>query len=168
MKKLITGIIFTLVLLSGSLKGQNNKGLFAFDSMEVKTINGLISTVYNIISGDAGDREWDRFRALFYPGARFISVKVNSKGEEVYFEGTVDEYIEVIKPILGKNTYYEHETSRSIQESNNIAQIFSIFESILFENGNPTNLKGANSFQIIYKNNRWWITSVLFNSEPRQ
>lgn len=168
MKKVVLAIVILSLFSLNKLRAQDNSHIFSFDSMEVTTINGIISTVYNLISGDAGERDWAKFKALFYPNARFISVKVNNKGEEVYFEGSVDEYIETIKPILLTNTYYEHETARSIQESDNIAQVFSVFESILFVNGEPRNLKGANSFQLIFKDNRWWITNVLFNSEPRE
>jgi len=140
---------------------------FGFDSFEVKSIDALITTVYSIISGDAGDRDWNKFKALFLPDAKFISIKRDIKGKENYFNGGIDEYIESIKPVLEKNTYYEQETGRSVQKSDNIAQVFSMFESIMFENGTPGNLKGANSFQLIYKDNRWWIANVLWNSEYR-
>ncbi len=164
MKKLIFTV---LILLAFSLNRNYAQNVFSLDSMEVKSIDNIISTVYNLISGDAGERNWEKFKALFLPDARFISIKRDLKGNETYFNGTVDEYIDQIKDVLSKNTYYEHETGRSVQESDNIAQVFSMFESILFENGKPTNRKGANSFQLIYKDNRWWIANVLWNSEPR-
>jgi len=165
MKNLQIIVLLLSVLVPGKMMAQVS--VFSPDSMEVKSINNIITSVYGIVSGDAGDRNWDKFKALFLPDASFISIKKDLKGNEVYFNGNVDEYIEQIKPILLENTYYEQETGRSIQESDNIAQVFSMFESILFVEGKPNNLKGANSFQLIFKDNRWWIANVLWNSEPR-
>src|SRR5436190_22743416 len=38
-------------------------------------IDSTVLAVYNVISGPAGRRDWDRFEALFAPGARLISTK---------------------------------------------------------------------------------------------
>src|SRR5258706_7830711 len=38
-------------------------------------IESTVLAVYNVISGPAGRRDWDRFEALFAPGARLISTK---------------------------------------------------------------------------------------------
>jgi len=36
--------------------------------------------VYDVISGPAGPRNWDRFRSLFVPGARLIPTRRDDKG----------------------------------------------------------------------------------------
>ena len=43
------------------------------DSADVKTLEGIMHAVYDVISGDSGvARNWDRFRSLFAPGARLV------------------------------------------------------------------------------------------------
>ncbi|MEA3496199.1 MAG: hypothetical protein U9R42_09215 [Bacteroidota bacterium] len=168
-KNLILAIFSLTLFFSFTVSAQKteNKSSFSYDSFEVKSINNIISTVYELISGHAGDRDWVKFKALFCSNAQFTSLKINEKGKEVFFRGGIDDYIAYLKPILKEYDYYEKETGRSIQESGNIAQVFSMFESIMLEDNTPENRKGANCFQLIYKNNRWWIINVLWNNEPR-
>src|SRR4051812_43656792 len=39
---------------------------------DLSTIDGLIRAMYDVISGPAGPRDWDRERALFYRGGRLM------------------------------------------------------------------------------------------------
>ena len=40
----------------------------AADPVDVGTIDALLESLYDVISGDAGEaRDWDRFRSLFHP-----------------------------------------------------------------------------------------------------
>src|SRR5580692_7885243 len=37
---------------------------------DVDTVDHLIASLYDVVSGPAGQRDWDRFRALFVPDGR--------------------------------------------------------------------------------------------------
>jgi hypothetical protein len=37
---------------------------------DVDTVEHIVNAVYDVISGPAGPRDWNRFRSLFYSGAR--------------------------------------------------------------------------------------------------
>src|SRR5271170_3469360 len=41
---------------------------------DVDTVDHLIASLYDVISGTAGQRDWDRFRALFFPEGRLAVV----------------------------------------------------------------------------------------------
>src|SRR5215470_14405094 len=41
---------------------------------DVKSIDAILRAAYDSISGPAGTRDWDRFRSLFLPQARFTQV----------------------------------------------------------------------------------------------
>ncbi len=47
---------------------------------DVDTSIHIIAAVYDVISGPAGPRDWDRFRSLFYSGARLIPSRRDDKG----------------------------------------------------------------------------------------
>src|SRR6185437_108242 len=47
---------------------------------DVDSIDHIIAAVYDVISGPAGPRDWDRFRTFFYPGARLIPSRRDDKG----------------------------------------------------------------------------------------
>src|SRR5262249_15850160 len=39
---------------------------------DVRSIESIVAAIYDVISGPPGDRDWDRMRSLFHPGARLI------------------------------------------------------------------------------------------------
>ena len=41
---------------------------------DVKSIDSILTALYAVISGPAGDRDWNRFRSLFAKDARLTSV----------------------------------------------------------------------------------------------
>src|ERR1700741_5646352 len=42
---------------------------------DVKSIDSILAAVYDVISGPAGDRDWNRFRSLFVPEGRLPSAQ---------------------------------------------------------------------------------------------
>ncbi len=48
---------------------------------DVATMDAIVAAVYDVISGPAGKRDWDRFRSLFIPGARLIPTGPRPTGE---------------------------------------------------------------------------------------
>ncbi len=38
-----------------------------------RTIGGMVDVLYDVISGPAGTRDWDRMRSLFTPDARMMA-----------------------------------------------------------------------------------------------
>src|SRR5450432_2193372 len=59
---------------------------------DVDTVEHIIAAVYDVISGPAGPRDWDRFRSLYYPGARMVPSRRDDKGAVTARIFTPDEY----------------------------------------------------------------------------
>jgi len=56
----------------------------AANPADVSSIEAILAAVYDVISGPAGkQRDWDRMRSLFLPGARLISTSALRRSEEV-------------------------------------------------------------------------------------
>jgi len=64
--------VLALVLLagvSGTARAQEGPPVAAAE--DVESANAIIAAVYDVISGPAGaERDWDRMRSLFLPGAQ--------------------------------------------------------------------------------------------------
>src|SRR6266852_1171747 len=60
---------------------------------DVATMDALAAAVYDVISGPAGKRDWDRFRSLFIPGARLIPTSSRPSGEVGSRVLTVEDYV---------------------------------------------------------------------------
>src|SRR5271168_5124302 len=79
---------------------------------DVATPDAVLAATYDVISGPAGKRDWDRFRSLFVPGARLIAVQKGKDGNLGARVLTPDDYITRGGPYLEKNGFFEREASR--------------------------------------------------------
>ncbi len=131
---------------------------------DVGTMDAIIKALYLVISGPAGQqRDWDRFRSLFLPGARLMPA-VTRPGEQPRVAMlSVEEYVNRTRKIFEKEGFWESETKRKTESFGSIAHAFSTYESRREKNGRPFQ-GGVNSIQLFNDGKRWWILTVLWNS----
>jgi hypothetical protein len=142
-------------------------GPTAARAADVASPEAVVTAIYRIISGPAGrDRDWDRFRALFLPDARLVFILPGSAGEQFLFNLTVDEFIELAGPGYQSGAgFWEREIGHHVDRFATIAQVFSTYESRLTGPNGPVSERGINSIQLLRYENRWWITSLVFDAE---
>ena len=134
---------------------------------DVSDPDGIIAALYGVISGPAGQpRDWDRFRSLFAPGARLIPTFRNSQTGEI---GTIsldpEGYIKRSAPRLEKEGFQEKEIARRTERFGNILHAFSTYESRHAAEDVTPFSRGINSIQLYFDGKRWWIVTVLWQSE---
>jgi len=133
---------------------------------DVATPDAIIKAMYDTISGPAGKRNWYRERSLFLDGARLIPI-----GKRIHKEGelqilSLEEWIEDAEPFLAENDFYEIEIMRQMNRFGNLLQAFSTYEARNSEDGEPI-ARGINSIQLLHKDDRWWIVTVMWDNETR-
>jgi len=133
---------------------------------DVSSIDGIISALYNVISGPAGEkRNWDRMRTLFIPEAQMISTNKRPDGSITKRVRSVEGYISAAGPLLEKDGFFEREIGRTTEQYGGIVQVFSAYDSKrLLTDANPF-ARGINSIQLWNDGKRWWITSILWQNE---
>ena len=119
--------------------------------------------IYDVISGPAGERDWNRFRSLFAPGARLTSTTKNATSTSPRLL-TVDDYIQHAGTYFNTHGFFESAIVNRVQKFGNIAQVFSSYESRNAPNEKPF-ARGINSIQLFYDGSRWWILSILWDEE---
>lgn len=134
---------------------------------DVETIDGIITALYAAISGPAGqERDWDRMRSLMVPEARLIPTRpAGADGSP----GTatvrpVEGYISAATGLM-TNGFFEVEIGRVTERFENIAHVFSTYESRRTEDG-PLIQKGINSIQLMWDGQRWWIFNIFWRGVP--
>jgi hypothetical protein len=140
----------------------------AANPADVATIDAAIAAVYDVISGPAGMRNWDRFRSLFAPGARLIANGVRPTGEVVSRVMTVDDYAQRNGPFFEKNGFFEREFARHTDAFGNIAQVFSTYESRHAKDDAKPFQRGINSIQLMNDGKRWWIVTIFWQAEDEK
>ncbi len=131
---------------------------------DVKTVDGIVQALYEVISGPAGQkRDWDRFRSLFAPGARLIPALTRPGEKPVVRVFDVEAYIRRTDAILETEDFWEREKERKVDTSGNLVHVFSMYESRRAQTGQPFQT-GVNSIQLFDDGTRWWIVTVMWNS----
>lgn len=132
---------------------------------DVATMDAIVASLYDVISGPPGARNWDRFRSLFVPGARLIPTGARPTGEVGSRVLTPDDYIQRSAPRLEKDGFFEREVSRRMEKFGNIAHIFSTYESRHKADDAKPFARGINSIQLMNDGKRWWIVTVFWQAE---
>ncbi len=127
---------------------------------DVTTIDGMIKALYDVISGPAGPRDWNRFRSLFHSDAYMAAI--NEKGQLRKFSPA--QYIQGNAPFFLKYSFMEKELGRKVNEFGSIAQVFTAYE---YKAGltPPETKRGINSIELVKENNRWYIMSISWDEE---
>lgn len=132
---------------------------------DVATMDAIVAALYDVISGPPGKRDWDRFRSLFYPGARLIPTSIRQTGETGSRVLSPDDYAARSGPLLEKNGFFEREISRRTEKFANIAHLFSTYESRHAKEDEKPFARGINSIQMMNDGKRWWILSIFWQAE---
>ena len=134
---------------------------------DVASPDAIMAATYDVISGPAAQqRDWDRFRSLFVPGARLIPVvpRKTGGGWDTRII-TPDEYAQHADAYFQKNGFAEREISRKSERYGNIMQIFSTYESRHDAKDAQPFARGINSFQLFYDGARWWVVTIYWLEE---
>jgi hypothetical protein len=130
---------------------------------DVKSLDAILRAIYDVISGPAGGRDWNRFRSLCVPEARLTSTAKNAASSAPRLL-TVDDYIQRAGKYFSTHGFYESAIVNRVQRFGNIAQVFSSYESRNVPNEKPL-ARGINSIQLFYDGSRWWVLSILWDEE---
>lgn len=132
---------------------------------DVDSPEHLLAATYDVISGPAGPRDWNRFRSLFLPEARLTAAGKRSKdGSPYLITMSVEDYIKRAGDHFAKEPFYEAPLVTKTERFGNIAQSFSSYASHHAPGDKPFE-RGINSFQFAFDGQRWWVVSILWDSE---
>ena len=136
---------------------------------DVASIDAIIAAVYDVISGPAGkQRDWDRMRSLFIPGAHLIPTGPRQTGGYGSRVLSVDDYIERSSGFFEKEGFYEREAARVTEQFGQIAHAFSTYESRHAPDDAKPFQRGINSIQLMNDGKRWWVVTIFWQGEDEK
>ena len=139
---------------------------------DVDTVDHLVTSLYDVVSGPAGQRDWDRFRALFVPDGRLAWIVPESaatkdapasKGDAVFL--TLDMFVQQNDPYFKTHGFFERSIGKRVEEFGNLVEVWSTKESRDAKNDAQPSSRGIDSFQIVHAHGRFWIASLIFEDE---
>ena len=162
------GMVVMIILFWSATKATALTDSIPVDLKDVSSPEAIVAAVYEVISGPAGQkRNWDRMRTLFVPDARMIPTGKRSTGEITRRVLTVEDYIINSGPFLEKDGFFETEIGKKTEQFGNIVHVFSTYESKRTIKDEKPFMRGINSFQLWYDGKRWWVITILWQSESK-
>ena len=142
-------------------------GIPAAKPDDVTSMDAIVAALYDVISGEAGvERDWNRFRSLFYPGARMIPSGKNAKTGKVGARiASPEAYIQANEGFLEGEGFHEMELGRHVDSYGTISQVFSAYEARRKKSDDKPFLRGINSIQLLNDGTRWWVLTVAWAPE---
>jgi hypothetical protein len=131
---------------------------------DVDSVEHIVAAVYDVISGPAGARDWDRFRSLFHTDGRLVSSRRNDKGVVLARAMTPDDYAKRAGDYFAKEGFFESSSANRVESFDHLAHVWSTYESRHAKGEKPF-ARGINSFQLIHDGTRWWILSIYWAEE---
>ena len=133
---------------------------------DVSSPDAIIAALYDVISGPAEQpRDWDRFRSLLTPTCQLIPIQRNQQGTHRHIALTAERYITNAGAYFDQNSFYEVEIARKTDRYGNLIHVFSTYESYHNKDDETPFMRGINSIQLIYEQDRWWIANIAWQPE---
>ncbi|HEX8125356.1 MAG TPA: hypothetical protein VF548_07230 [Allosphingosinicella sp.] len=132
---------------------------------EFGTIDGLVTALYESISGPPGGQDFERSRRCCHPEARLVRTRLDEAGKPAAFSFSVDSYEANAKALLANIPFFEVETERRIVRFGNVAQVFSVYEARTAPEGGALIKRGMNCAHLFDDGERWWLMHMIWDDE---
>lgn len=161
MRRTLLATLVAALAVTAPAAGQDATAPTA-DPADVASIDAIVATLYETISGPAGERDWDRFRSLFAPGALLVPAAPRPDGSAPLRALTVDGYVQSAGPFFAQNAFYEVESGRESDRFGNVASLMSAYESRNDPAADPF-ARGINAITLVTDGERWYVVSVAWD-----
>ncbi len=127
-------------------------------------MDAILHALYEVISGPAGARDWQRFRSLFVPGARLIPTRHDSTGVHLRV-WSPEEYAATVGPRFMQTPFYEHQIGQTVETFGAVTQVFSAYASRHAPTDPEPFARGINSIQLFNDGTRWYVVTIYWDAE---
>ena len=128
--------------------------------------HAVVQRLYALISGPADrSRAWDEVRSLFFPDALLRSELTLPDGTHQSGTWSVDEFCDAAAVEYAETGFWEQEISARVECFENIAQVWTTYESRILSPDSAPVGRGINAVQLLRRDGEWRITALVFQIE---
>jgi len=129
---------------------------------EFATPQSVVDELYDLVTFDAGTTpDWDRVRSLFIDEAVIVLRTTRTETSVFSVEGFVADFIAFIERAnVEERGFAETIVRTKDMVFGDIAHILVLYEAQIPGSGRDPQ-QGVDSFQLIRKDGRWWIASIV-------
>jgi len=155
-------LLAVLAVPTGNARAQDPVAQPPADPADVESIDAILTALYDVISGPAGERDWDRFRSLLVPGALLVPAAPGRDGSARLRALTAEDYITWGSPFFRDNPFYEVEIGRRLDQYGNVASAMSAYASRRDPAEEPFQ-RGINAITLVSDGTRWYVVSIAWD-----
>jgi hypothetical protein len=115
-------------------------------------VEATVLAAYNVVSGPAGRRDWDRFKELFTERAQIVVAGAAM---------TPDEFSKSVNGDLQTTGLFEHPVHTRVDRAGDVAQVWTEYESRHASTDAQPFARGVRGFQLIRAGGRWRIAGIV-------
>jgi hypothetical protein len=129
------------------------------------SIESVIAEMYSTVCFEPGQRpDWSRQPEIFAPGARMV--RVNDDGVFEFDVETFQANFEAMIDSGSMPSFWEGEIWSESRVFDDVAHVLSAYETRRTRDGEPVN-RGVNSIQLFRRDDRWWISAMIWRREGK-
>lgn len=165
-------VVFLLIVTAAASSAQAPGRREPAAPADAASVDAIVSTLYASVSHAADARpDFDRLRRVFLYVGMLIPPK--APGVADFRVMDVDQFSERYEKSVASRKekgeapagFFEREVSRRTDCFGNICQVFSTYESRHALSDATPFQRGINSIQLLRDGSRWWIASVVWDTE---
>ena len=139
---------------------------------DVESPEAIVTAAYEALARKPGENfDWARFQSLHHPAAVLLPNEEQTGGTPQVF--SVDEFIAWVDGFYAENApigseadkgFAEEAIHNQVRRYGDIAQVLSSYQKRYWGEDEILG-RGVNSFQLVFREGRWWIVSVIWDEE---
>jgi len=135
------------------------------------SVDAILNALYESVSHpDGAEPNWSRMRGIFLPVGMLIPPK--RANEDMFTVLDVDQFRERVQKAQAAAKqkgepfgFFEKEVARKLDCFGNVCQAFSTYEARKAQADEKPFVRGINSIQMLNDGQRWWVASVVWDTE---
>jgi hypothetical protein len=135
------------------------------------SVDAIVAALYASVShATDGEPDWERMRAIFLPVGMLVPPK--APRDDIFTVLDVDGFQDRVRKGIAAQKqkgeqagFFEREIARKTDCFGNVCQVFSTYESRRAVSDEKPFVRGINSIQLVRDGRRWWIASVVWDTE---
>jgi hypothetical protein len=137
----------------------------AVDPADVATPESVVKALNETLSGRAGEaRNWNRFRSMMAPDARFVTESVTPDGAVHRRALGVEDLITSNEEALATQGFFEHRVITDYEVWAHFAVVVTPYE-VRHAPGEAPFARGIKHFELTSDGKRWFVESVVWEGE---
>lgn len=111
--------------------------------------------------------DWERFKSLFFPGARLVNVRRSDESGGSLARGvSVDDFVARASVTAEADKFVQRELAHRILKYGDLLVFWSSYEARRQPAGSaPLILRGIQAFHLVRSDGRWWITDITWEND---